>query len=168
MNIQRWNTYYDSLNYDSMIKDDDGDWVLHDDIAECVDEWNRAMSLSRQCDGKADTPSAALNDAFAVLESQVRRAALAERRVKELEEERAKIVEACGFEHDNDPLAPKNLPEYVRETQELAIYSASEWTSDYREAAIRRLSRNSKHMLAENRRLRARVAELEAEKEKRQ
>lgn len=83
-------------------------------------------------------------------------------RVAELEVERAAIVAACGFDHDHDPEAPKTLSEYVRETQIMAVRCATEWTSDYKEAAVRRLSRHSKHIGEENERLRARVEVLDA------
>ena len=84
-------------------------------------------------------------------------------KVRELEDERATVVDACGFDYDNDPEAPKTLTEYVRETQLLAVRCASEWTGDYREAAVRRLSRNSEHIGKENENLRARVTAFQTD-----
>lgn len=77
-------------------------------------------------------------------------------RVVELEAERSEVIKACGFDIDDDPEAPKTLPDYVRETQRMAVQSAEEWTSDYKDAAVRRLSRSSES-------LRVRVKELEEE-----
>lgn len=78
----------------------------------------------------------------------------------EMWNERAAIVDACGFAHDDDPEAPKTLTEYVRETQKFAVGHMENWTSDHKDAAVRRLSRNSEHLGGVNDQLRDLVAGL--------
>ena len=83
-------------------------------------------------------------------------------RIAELEAERADIVDACGFEHDDDPKAPNTLVEYVRETQAFAVNTMETWTDDDKDAAVRRLSRNSDTLRRKNAELELLVGEGDA------
>ena len=75
--------------------------------------------------------------------------------IEMLRAEIAAIVDACGFEYDSDPDAPRTLVGYVREVHGMAVDQAEHVTSDHIDAAVRRLSINSRHM-------RARLARLAA------
>lgn len=67
----------------------------------------------------------------------------------ELGTEQTAIIEACGFEHDSDPDAPRTLVGYVRETQTLAVSMAEHYTAADADAAVRRVSTSSRHARAQ-------------------
>lgn len=59
------------------------------------------------------------------------------------------IIDACGFEYDDDPDAPRTLVEYVREAQGMAVDHAEHVTAEHADAAVRRLSISSRHTRAQ-------------------
>lgn len=64
------------------------------------------------------------------------------------QDELVAIVDACGFEYDSDPDAPRTLVGYVREVHGMAVDQAEHVTSDHIDAAVRRLSISSRHTRA--------------------